>query len=94
MAGGEQLENMIDWVYEGQYQGLIADMMEANPDLCETLLNQTSNTYIPSNYEHWSAQNDLRISHLAGVIMRCKNEHVLTPFTLLFTLAMKHKSID
>jgi len=84
----------VAWLYVGDYEGCISEVLQCNPELSEVLLANTSNVYCPNNWEHYTTHKDLRIGHLAGITMRCRNEHIIPCFTLLLTLEAKYKGIN
>ena len=82
------------WLYAGDYEGCIAEVLQCNPELAEVLLANTSNQYTPHDWEHYTTHKDLRIGNLAGITMRCRNEHLIPSFTLLLTMEAKYKGIN
>jgi hypothetical protein len=84
----------VAWLYVGDYEGCISEVLQCNPELAEVLLANTFNVHCPNNWEHYTTHKDLRIGHLAGITIRCRNERIMPAFTLLLTLEAKYKGIN
>ena len=92
-AGGRQ--ELIDWLWAGEYAGSDTDLLEMNENLEQDLQAWTTSTYQRAHQDEYHLhQRRSRLNYLANLIARNRNKNMMPSEHVLLGLEAKHTMIN
>lgn len=91
--GSDTRVAMIDWLWAGEYEDAVTEMVRSNSALSDRLRANTRNTaYSVSAQREW--RGDRRLNYLTGLLIRNRNVNVIPKDQVLLALNSKLRGMN